>query len=71
MLACSVVSNSLRPQDYSPKAPLSMEFSRQEYWSGLPFPPPGVLPIPGTEPAALAGEFFIPEPPGKHLQGLQ
>ena len=37
-----------------------MGFSRQEYWSGLPFPPPGNLPDPGTEPAspALAGGFF-------------
>ena len=38
-------------------------FSRQEYWSGLPFPPPGDLPDPGIEPVslaspALAGEFF-------------
>ena len=32
------------------QAPLSMGFSRQEYWSGLPFPPPGDLPDPGTEP---------------------
>ena len=45
------------------QAPLSMEFSRQEYWSGLPRPSPGDLPNPGTEPAslrspALAGGFF-------------
>ena len=32
------------------QAPLSMEFSRQEYWSGLPFPSPGDLPNTGTEP---------------------
>ena len=43
--------------------PLSMQFSRQEYWSGLPFPPPGDLPDPETEPLsfaspALAGGFF-------------
>ena len=40
---------------------LSMEFSRQEYWSGLPFPSPGNLPDPGIEPAspALADRFFI------------
>ena len=31
------------------QAPLSLEFSRQEYWRGLPFPPPGDLPNPGTE----------------------
>ena len=45
------------------QAPLSMEFSRQESWSGLPFPTPGDLPDPGTEPMslaspALAGQFF-------------
>ena len=45
------------------QAPLSMELSRQEYWSGLPFPPPGDLPDPAIEPAslespALVGEFF-------------
>ena len=49
------------------QAPLSMGFSRQEYWSGLPFPSPGALPDPGTEPEfpALAGRFFTTEPPGK------
>ena len=43
-----------------------MGFSRQGYWSGLPFPPPGDLPDPGIEPAspALAGRFFTTEPPG-------
>ena len=45
------------------QAPLSMGFSRHEYWSGLPFPPPGDLPNPGLEPTflaspALAGGFF-------------
>ena len=45
------------------QAPLSMGFSRQEYWSGLPCSPPGDLSDPGTEPtslmfAALAGRFF-------------
>ena len=42
------------------QAPLSMELSRQEYWSGLPFPPPEDLPDPGINPAspALAGRFF-------------
>ena len=52
------------------QAPLSMEFSRQEYWSGLPSPPAGDLPDPGIEPRslvspALAGGFFTTEPPGK------
>ena len=36
------------------QAPLSMEFSRQEYWNGLPFPPPGDLPDPGVKPESLA-----------------
>ena len=36
------------------QTPLSTEFSRQKYWSGLPFPPPGDLPDPGTEPASPA-----------------
>ena len=45
------------------QAPLSMEFSRQEYWSGLPCPPPGDLPDPGMKPTslrslALADGFF-------------
>ena len=49
-----------------------MEFSRQEHWSGLPFPPPGDLPDPGIEPTAsaapaLAGGFFTTEPPRKSL----
>ena len=47
----------------SPLAPLSMEFSRPEYWSGLPFPPPGDLPDPGIRPGfpvspVLGGKFF-------------
>ena len=36
------------------QTPLSMEFSRQEYWSGLPFPSPGDLLYPGTEPGSQA-----------------
>jgi len=42
----------------------TMGFSRQEYWSGLPFPSPGDLPGPGIKPAspALAGRFFTTEP---------
>ena len=48
------------------QAPLCIGFSRQEYWNGLPFPPPGDLPDPRTEHVspALAGGFFITEPPG-------
>ena len=52
------------------QAPLSSGFSRQEYWSGLPFPAPGDLPDPGIKPTflaspALAGGFFTTLPPGK------
>ena len=55
------------------QAPLSMRFSRQESWSGLPFPPPEDLPDPGIKPeslasqasSALAGRFFTTVPPGK------
>ena len=49
------------------QAPLSVGFSRQDYWSGLPFPTAGDLPNPGVETTspALAGGFFTTEPPGK------
>ena len=59
-----VVSESTVLWTVACQAPLSMGFSRQEYWSGLPCPPSGDLPDPGTEPAslnvspALAGGFF-------------
>ena len=54
------------PWTVARQAPLSMGFSRQEYWSGLPFPPPEDLPDPGIEPVspvspALAGGFVITE----------
>ena len=56
------------PMDIARQAPLSVGFSRQEYWSGLPFPSPGDLPNPGIEPVspaspALAGGFFTTGPP--------
>ena len=66
--SCPVLSD---PVDYiAHQAPLSREFSRQEYWSGLPFPSPGGLPNPRIEPAspaspAVAGRFFTSVPPGK------
>ena len=49
------------------QVPLSIEFSRQEYWSVLPFPTPGDLPDPGIEPTSpeLAGGFFTTAPHGK------
>ena len=48
------------------QAPLFVEFSKQEYWSGLPLHSPGDLPGPGIKPASpvLAGGFFTTEPPG-------
>jgi len=60
----------MTPWTVAHQAPLSMGFSRQEYWSGGPFPSPGGLPDPGFKPASLAspplaGEFFITAPPGK------
>ena len=64
MLSCFIhVWLFATPWTVAHQAPLSMGFSRQEYWSGLPFPPPGDLPKPGIEPAplmssALAGRFF-------------
>ena len=71
VLSCSGMSNSLSPHGLvSCQAPLSMGFSRREYWSGLPFPPPGDLSDPGVKPMssvspALAGRLFTTEPPGK------
>ena len=55
------------PQTVAHQAPLFIGFSRQEYWSGLPFPSAGDLPDPGIKPAspALTGGFFITEPPEK------
>ena len=54
------------------KAPLSMEFSRQEYWSGLPYPSPGDLPDPGIEPGSptLQADALPSEPPGKQGPSL-
>ena len=55
------------PLDCSLQAPLSLGFSRQEYWSGLPFPSPGDLPDPGIEPvsSALEADSLPSEPPGE------
>ena len=54
------------------QAPLSLRFSRQDYWSGLPYPPPGDVPISGIEPTSpaastLQGDSFTAEPPGKPI----
>ena len=70
----SVVFNSLQPSGpVARQAPLSMGFPRQEYWSGLPCPPPGDLPDPGIKPAslvspALAGGFFTTSAPWEGLK---
>ena len=52
------------------RAPPSMGFSRQEYWSGLPFPSPGDLPNPGIKPRppTLQADALPSEPPGKYLE---
>ena len=70
----SAVSSSLLPH-VACQAPLSPGYLRQEYWSGLPFPPPGDLPNQGMEPTSpalqaiscFAGAFFTVEPPGKPI----
>ena len=67
MLSCVLLFAT--PWTTACQAPLSMGFSRQEYWSVLPFPPPGDISDPGTKPTslgspALAGGFFITLPPG-------
>ena len=61
----------MTPWTVACQVPLSMEFSRQEYYSGLPFPSPGDLPNPGIEftSPALAGGFFTSEGSGKPLTG--
>ena len=66
----SLLQLFVTPWTVAHQAPLSMEFSRQEYWSRVSFPSPGVLPDPGIEPMssvspALAGRFFVTGPPGK------
>ena len=63
----SVSSNSVIPWTIADQAPLSIGFSRQEYWNGLPFPSPGDLPDPGIEPrsTALQADALLSEPPGK------
>ena len=67
-MLCSVVSNFGTVWTVACQAPLFMGFSREEYWSGLPVPSSGDLPNPGIKPTspALAGQFFITEPPGQN-----
>ena len=64
LLSCLTLCD---PMDYSP---LSMGFSSQEYWSGLPCPPSGDLPDPWIAPGspALQADSFLSEPPGRDLK---
>ena len=64
---CSVVSDSLRPHGlYLPRLLCPWRFPKQEYWNGLPCPPPGDLPNPGIQPRSPALQVdSLPEPPGK------
>ena len=65
----SLVQLCATPWTVAHQAPLSMGFPRQEYWSGLPFPPPEDLPDPGIEPGspALQADTLTSEPPGKPI----
>ena len=72
MCAHSVMSNSVTPWTIAHQAPPSMELSRQEYWSRLPFPSPRDLPDPGIEPGspALLADALPSEPPGNPKEGV-
>ena len=72
-VSCSVMFDSFfaSPWTVACQAPLSMRFSRQEYWNGLPFPSPGDLPDPGIRPGypALQADSLPFEPLGKPSVG--
>ena len=70
MLSHKVTADSSGPHGLALQAPLSIRFPRQEYWSGLPFPPARNLPDSGIEPASppLESKFLTTEPPEK--QGI-
>ena len=60
-MVCSVMSDSAIPQTMACQSPLCVGFTRQEHWSGWPFPSPGDIPDPGIETGSsptLAGRFF-------------
>ena len=71
MICCLVAKSCLNPfatlWTVACQSPLSIEFSRKEYWRGLPLPSPGNLPHPGIEPRspALQVDALPSEPPGK------
>ena len=62
----------MTPWTVAYQAPPSLGFSRQEHWSGLPFPSPGDLPNPGVEPGSpiLQADTLPSEPPGKSLRDM-
>ena len=66
-VSCTIMSDSVIPWTAACSTPPSKEFSRQEYWSGLPFPSPGGLPHPGIEPRSptLQADSLPTEPLGK------
>ena len=68
----TVVSDFGIPWTVACPTPLSMEFSRQECWSGFPFPSPGNLPNPGVKPGspALQADSLSNKPLGRHKQLL-
>ena len=67
MVSHTVVSNSATPWTVAHQVSLSMGFSGQEYWSGLPYPSPGDLTVPGTKPGSPALQAnFLPS----RLEGL-
>ena len=72
IVSCSVISDSVTPWTVAHQAPLSMEFSRQKYWSGLPFLSPGNLPNPEIEPRShvLQADSLPSEPLGKLIVDL-
>ena len=71
-VSCSVVSDSETPWTVAHQTPLSVEFSKQEHWSGLPFLSPGDLPNPGIEPGSspLQADSLLSEPPGKPIKPI-
>ena len=72
-MSLSSVQIIVTPWMVTHQVPLSMGFSRQEYWSRLPFPSPGDLSDPGTEPRppTLQVDSLLSEPPGKSSGGLR
>ena len=73
MKSLSRVQLVATPWNVAHQGPPSMGFSRQEYWSGFPFPIPGDLPDPGIKPGSpvLQADALLSEPPGKLRQKLR